>query len=356
MAPSTAILLVLAVLASWTPGGQTGSVTVGNNDVIEAMLKEIGNGYIYSEKQPEIARTIRGHEAHGDYSTLTDAAFAEALTRDIQTAAHDLHFTIEYSATAIPIASADAPPSSREERLSTGTENNFGFDKVEVLEGNIGYISVHVFHRAEAIGDTLAAAMDYISNTDALILDLREHDGGHADAIALMVSYFVEGHPKQLTGIYWKPLGKTVESFTSPSVKGNKYLDRPVYILTSRDTASAGEGFCEDMKTLKLANLVGERTMGAANPGSVVRLTDHFSMFLPTGKAVNPITGGNWEGTGVLPDVTVEAADALRVAQLLALKRVMEHATAEKRQRLSAVLHKLEKSNGAPPTVPPSRR
>jgi len=356
MAPSTAILLVLTVLANWMPGGQSGSVALGNKEVIEAMLSEIGNGYIYSERQPEIARTIRAHEVRGDYSTLSDAAFAEALTRDLQAAGHDLHFTIEYSAAAIPIAPADAPPPSREERLNTGRENNFGFDKVEVLEGNIGYISVHVFHRAEAMSDTLAAAMNFIANTDALILDVREHDGGRADAVAQMVSYFVEGNPTQLTGIYWKPLGKTVESFTSSSVKGNKYLDRPVYILTSGDTASAGEGLCEDMKTLKLATLVGERTMGAANPGSVVRLTDHFSMFLPTGKAVNPVTGGNWEGTGVLPDVTVEALDALRQAQLLALKRVMEHATPEKRQRLSAVFHKLEKNNITPPTVPPSRR
>jgi hypothetical protein len=72
----------------------------------------------------------------------------------------------------------------------------------------------------------LAAAMDFVSNTDALIFDLRTNDGGRADAVALLVSYFVEGNPQQLVGIYWKPLPKTVESFTSPSIKGRKYLDR----------------------------------------------------------------------------------------------------------------------------------
>jgi retinol-binding protein 3 len=346
------ILLLLAVLASPTFGDQNSSNAARNHEVIDAVLKRIGTGYIYSEKLPEIARSIQGREAHDDYSNLNDAAFAEALTRDLQSAAGDLHFQIEYSPSTIPIESGEAPAPSRDERFNAGRENNFGFDKAEVLQGNIGYINVRTFHRAEAIGDVLAAAMDFVSNTDALIVDVRGHDGGRADAVALMVSYFVEGNPKQLTGIYWKQLGTTVESFTSPSVKGKKYLDRPVYILTSRDTASAGEGFCDDMKTLKLATLVGERTMGAANPGSTVRLTDHFSMFLPTGKAVNPITGGNWEGTGVLPEVVVPAAEALQRAQLLALKRLIEQSKAEKRKRLQAVVDKLEKSNKTPSVAP----
>src|ERR1700679_310207 len=104
---------------------------------------------------------------------------------------------------------------------------------------------------------------------------------------------------QEVVGIYWKPLSKTVESFTSPSIKGKKYLDRKVYLLTSKDTVSAAEALCYNMKNLKLATVVGEVTAGAANPGSMKRIDDHFSLFLPTGRAVDPVTGKNWEGAGV---------------------------------------------------------
>lgn len=313
--------------------------------VIERVLKEIAAGYIYSEKAPDIAREIHKHEEGGAYDTASGEEFARRLTKGLQSAAHDLHFEIDYSSDVLrqePTASA-AP--TREERFDAGKDDNYGFRKIEILKGNVGYIAFDTFHRAEAIGETLAAAMDFVSNTDALIFDLRTNDCGRADAVALLVSYFVEGNPQPLVGIYWKPLSKTVESFTSPSIKGRKYLDRNVYLLTSKDTVSAAEGFCYNMKNLKLATLVGEVTAGAANPGSMKRIDDHFSLFLPTGRAVDPATGKNWEGDGINPDVIVSAADSLGKAQILVLKAIQEKADANKRQRLEEIVRKLEEKN-----------
>jgi hypothetical protein len=68
--------------------------------------------------------------------------------------------------------------------------------------------------------------------------------------------------------------------------------------------------------------VVGERTVGAANPGGSGPVGDGFSMFISTGRPTNPITKSNWEGTGVAPDVEVPAAQALRRAQLLALRQL----------------------------------
>ncbi len=310
--------------------------------VIESVLKEIAAGYIYLEKAPDIAREIQKHESGGAYDTENDEEFARRLTKDLQSAAHDLHFEIEYSSDVLPQEPTASAAPTRQERFDAGRDNNYGFRKIEILNGNVGYIAFDAFHRAEAIGETLAAAMDFVSNTDALILDLRNNDGGRADAVALLVSYFVEGNPQQLVGIYWKPLSKTVESFTSPSINGKKYLDRNVYLLTSKDTISAAEAFCYNMKNLKLATLVGDVTAGAANPGSMKRIDDHFSLFLPTGRAVDPVTGKNWEGAGVKPDVVVSAADSLWNAQILALKAIQEKADANKRQRLEEIVRKLE--------------
>jgi len=313
--------------------------------VIERVLQEIAAGYIYSEKTPDIAREIHKHEEGGAYDTASGEEFARRLTKDLQSAAHDLHFEIDYSSDVLPQEPTAPAAPTREERFDAGKGDNYGFQKIEILKGNVGYIAFDNFHRAEAIGDTLAAAMDFVSNTDALILDLRNNDGGRADAVALLVSYFVEGNPQPLVGIYWKPLSKTVESFTSPSIKGRKYLDRNVYLLTSKDTVSAAEAFCYNMKSLKLATLVGEVTAGAANPGGMKRIDDHFSLFLPTGKAVDPATGKNWEGTGINPDVVVSAADSLGKAHILALKAIQEKADANKRQRLEEIVRKLEGKN-----------
>ncbi len=313
--------------------------------VIELVLKEIGAGYIYSEKTPDIARVIHKQEEGGAYDTASGEEFAHRLTKDLQSAGHDLHFEVDYSSDVLPQEPTAPTVPTREERFNAGRDDNYGFRKIEILKGNVGYVAFDFFHRAETMGGTLAAAMNFVSNTDALILDLRDNDGGRADSVALLVSYFVEGNPQQLVGIYWKPLSKTVESFTSPSIEGKKYLDRHVYILTSKDTVSAAEAFCQNMKDLKLATLVGEVTAGAANPGSMKRIDDHFSLFLPTGKAVDPATGNNWEGMGVHPDVAVSAADSLREAQILALKAIQEKADTNKRQRLGEIVLKLEVKN-----------
>jgi retinol-binding protein 3 len=310
--------------------------------VIERVLVEIAAGYIYSEKAPDIAGEIHKREAGGGYDTASGEEFARRLTKDLQSVGHDLHFEIAYSADVLPPEPVAAVTPIREERLLAGKDTNYGFRRVEVLEGNVGYIALDLFHRAEAMGDTLAATMDFISNTDALILDLRNNDGGRADSVALLVSYFTEGNPQALVGIYWKPLSKTVESFTSPSVKGKKYLDRKVYLLTSKDTVSAAEGFCYNMKNLKLATVVGETTAGAANPGGMKRIDEHFSLFLPSGRAVDPVTGKNWEGTGIAPDIAVSASDGLRTAHLLALKAIEEKADANKRRALEEIIHKLD--------------
>jgi phosphoenolpyruvate-protein kinase (PTS system EI component) len=58
-------------------------------------------------------------------------------------------------------------------------------------------------------------------------------------------------------------------------------------------------------------------------------VSDHFGAFVPTGRAVNPITKTNWEGTGVSPDIAVPKEAALKTAHLMALKKSYEKQTDE---------------------------
>ena len=159
------------------------------------------------------------------------------------------------------------------------------------------------------------SAMTMLAHTDALIVDDRDNHGGDASSLHYLLSYFLRA-PTQLTGIVKRTASgnRLFKAWSSIKVDGPKYIGKSIFVLTSIHTFSAGEAFAYDMKTLHRATLLGETTGGAANPGQFFSLDDHFSIFVPTGHALNPFTQTNWEGVGVTPDVQIAAADALLAA------------------------------------------
>jgi len=93
-------------------------------------------------------------------------------------------------------------------------------------------------------------------------------------------------------------------------------------VLTSKSTFSGAEEFTYNLKNLKRATIVGETTGGGAHPVAGHRIDNHFMIGVPFARAVNPISKKNWEGTGVEPDISVKAADALEKAQELAATKL----------------------------------
>jgi C-terminal processing protease CtpA/Prc len=153
--------------------------------------------------------------------------------------------------------------------------------------------------------------------------------------VALICSYLFGAEPVHLNDLHWRDgKGERVEEFwTLKEVAGKRYAGKDVYVLTSGRTFSGAEEFSYNLKNLKRATLVGETTGGGANPGGGNRLSAHFAAFIPTGRAVSPVTKTNWEGTGVEPDVKVPADQALRTAQVMALKKAAERTTDEELKR-----------------------
>ena len=98
----------------------------------------------------------------------------------------------------------------------------------------------------------------------------------------------------------------------------------PVFVLTSGYTFSGAEEFTYNLQTRGRATIVGETTGGGAHPVDGFDLGDGIVLRIPVGRAINPITKTNWEGTGVSPDVACPADDALDVAMELALEAVLD--------------------------------
>jgi len=166
-------------------------------------------------------------------------------------------------------------------------------------------------------------AMNLVANTDALIFDLRNNGGGSPSMVALITSYLYDSEPFHLNSVYSRAKNDLSQSWTQAYVPGKHYGNKPIFILTSHRTFSAAEEFTYNLKNLKRATIVGEVSAGGANPGNVHQITKHFSVFIPDGRAINPITQTNWEGTGVTPDVKTSQNEAFKTAYKFALNYVI---------------------------------
>jgi C-terminal processing protease CtpA/Prc len=296
-------------------------------EVIDTLVKRLNDSYVFPETAAKMEQALRSHAS--EYAQITSARqFAEKLTADLQAVSHDKHLRVRYSYESIavrPNNSNEEPTAEEREQMRRELGRiNYGFERVERLPGNIGYLDLRGFTPAEiGGGDTVAAAFNFLANTDALIIDLRKNGGGDPNQVALICSYLFGSERVHLNDLHWRDgKGERVEEFwTQKDVAGRRYEGKDVYVLTSSYTFSGAEEFTNNLKTLKRATIVGETTGGGANPGGGNRLSEHFGAFIPTGRAVNPITKTNWEGTGVEPDVKVPADQALHVAQLSALKK-----------------------------------
>ncbi len=296
--------------------------------VIDNLIKELNAGYVFPEIAKNLEADLRKRQAAKEFDSITSAqAFTKKLTDDLQAISKDKHLRVRYSAQPIPVRVQRGEPTEAEreqQRLST-RRINFGFERVERLTGNIGYIDLRGFSDHEAGAETVAAAMKFLENTEAIIFDLRQNGGGNPFMVALISTYLFGDKPVHLNSLYFRPANKTDDFWTKPELAKVKFPNKDVYILTANRTFSAGEEFTYNLKNLKRATIVGETTGGGAHPGGMQRLHEHFGVFIPSGRAINPISKTNWEGTGVEPDIKVPKEQALKVAHIMAITKLHDN-------------------------------
>ncbi|HXG92323.1 MAG TPA: S41 family peptidase [Blastocatellia bacterium] len=346
------LIIALAVLLFISPAmfaqgpGDGPDMTVDpqtRTQVIEGVLKQLNDFYVFPETAKKMEQAIRERMQKKEYDQITSARqLASILTDHLQQVSHDKHLRVGYSAEPIRRENEQQEPSPAEiEQFNTFMKRaNYGFEKIERLPGNVGYLELRGFMDARLAGETAATAMSFLANADALIIDLRRNGGGDPAMVALISSYLFGAEPVHLNDLYWREGDTTHQWWTLPYVPGKRFGDKkPVYILTSRRTFSAAEEFTYNLKNLKRATIVGETTGGGAHPGGMRRVNEHFSVWVPSGRAINPISKTNWEGTGVKPDVEVPADQALKIAHVSVLKNLIETQTDERwKQELNRAL------------------
>ncbi|CCH03124.1 Retinol-binding protein 3 Interphotoreceptor retinoid-binding protein [Fibrella aestuarina BUZ 2] len=300
--------------------------TAERTQTTNATLALLNDRYVFPEVAKRMDTYVRSRQR--TYDTITDGqTLARQLTSDLRTICHDKHLTVNYFPEGVPSEQlwqktpTEAELTAQKAAMQKGLlRENFGILGLSVLKGNLGYLNFKYLAPPEIAGDSYVAALNYLAQTDALIIDLRQCGGAISEhAIPLLCSYFF-AEPTHLNSFYWRDGNRLVQSWTYAQVPGRRYLDKPIYILTSRQTFSGAEELAYDLAQLKRATLVGDTTGGGANPGGTLRINDRFAAFVPVGRAINPITQTNWEGVGVAPDTVVPANRALYAAQLMAVR------------------------------------
>ncbi len=238
---------------------------------VELISQLLFDNYIFPDVSKEMEKYIKSRLADNAYGNLTDPnEFAEMLTKDLQSISKDKHIWVSFNPEQIKKMKENGDrndDSVSPEFIEQLKMSNYGFRKVEKLNGNVGYIDFRNFGPGEYIKDKVASVMGFVEDCDALIFDMRYNGGGDPTGIQVISSYLFGDEPVHLNDLYFRPKDTTEEYWTLTDIKGKRMPDVPVYVLTSSFTFSGAEEFSYNLKNLKRATIVGETTGGGAHPG-----------------------------------------------------------------------------------------
>jgi Peptidase family S41/N-terminal domain of Peptidase_S41 in eukaryotic IRBP len=348
--------------------GSLAAEQMSGREIVTTAMSLLRANYVFPEVADQAAAAVEARMAAGEYDNLDEITLTELVTSQLQEITGDKHLRMRLGGGPPPGRAPGGPepgrgrpgpepgpapgpepgpapgpgpgpapgpgpgpgglePKGHEARRlamrQRGRLDNFGIRRVERLDGNVGYLDVRRVAMPGNAGPAIAAAMELVAGTYALILDLRRNGGGSPEGVALWCSYMLKEEPTHLNDIFRADTGDTRQFWALPYVPGTRYVERPVYVLTSSRTFSGGEEFCYNLQALRRAELIGETTGGGAHPTRGFPISRAVHIGIPFARSVNPVTGTNWQGTGVIPDVAVPEAEAYDVAYGKALRHVL---------------------------------
>ncbi len=321
------LAIVFATFTVVNATSQNNEITKKEKKVVLKLVSEkLMESYINLDTAKKMAAELKSNAKK--YKSITSSKeFSKVLTKDLQKVSKDLHLKVNFEPKRIAQSKRVMPKEmklKREKMMAMRmAEVNFGFTEVKVLNGNIGYINLRMFADMKYAKETATAAMRFLSNTNAIIIDLRTNGGGVPNMMQLLASYFTDEKPVLLSNFYERKTNNKTQLFTFKNIDG-KRRNTPLYMLTSKRTFSAAEAFTYTLKHLGKAVVVGEKTRGGANRTKRVNLNDDFTISVPYIEATHPVTKTNWEGKGVQPNISTSKKDAFITAYIDAINKTVK--------------------------------
>ena len=313
------ILFALSIQALFSQ--ETTLSAAYKKETIEILTLLIQDFYIYPNVAKKTSEHLYKQYEAGYFDKCKDnETFATVLTESVQSVNKDKHMRIMSNEPYIaPQNNLEAKSAHRMGQINNYRSLNHGFKELKIMEGNVAYLDLRMFAPMEKAKKIADAYMKLLSLSDAVIIDLRHNGGGNPSMVQYLCSYFFD-KKLHLNSLYYREGDRTEEFWTLEEVGGKKLVDIPLFIMIGEETFSGAEEFSYNMQTQKRATLIGQTSAGAANPGGTRGINENLSVFIPTGRAINPITNTSWEGVGVQPEIRTKKEETLEQAHMLAQK------------------------------------
>lgn len=339
----TSCVLVLAAALSLATGATAApsqrTDARARRAILTELVRQLHRRYVFPDSVPAFAARLESRRAAGAYdTTATPAAFGAAVTADLRP--FDFHFDLRYdlererallaagSDTSRVLPELDPSPDS----LAALRRANFGFRAAEILPGSVGYLDVTFLHDLRFARSSAAAAIEFVANAPAVILDLRRAPGGYGTMVQFLASSFFGADSVELLTTVDRELGTTRRGWSKPALVPRHLPETDLYILTSGNTGSAAEALAFELQMVGRAKVVGERSAGAAHAGGWVPVGRGFVAFIPNARGFDPRTGRDWERTGVQPDIVAPGGRALEAAHAEAVRGQLARETDARRK------------------------
>lgn len=253
--------------------------------------------YLYPDKGKRLGAQVRADKERF-LGIQSPAALSDSLTRYLRRHSQDNHLFVQYLAPAAhEEADWEATERSRERRT------NFGFTKIEIMGPQTAYLKIEEFMHPGRSFPTAVAAMQLVAHASNLIIDLRGNRGGYPGIMEYILNHYFGGPPVLLSKTVFTD-GSYTTNFSSDMVAAASREGTPLYIMIDGGTASAAEYFAYTLQAFKKGIVIGEPSAGGAYRNEYFDMPAGFRMSISIAQPVNEVTGGNWEGKGVQPDVS----------------------------------------------------
>lgn len=310
--------------------------------LVETVCRKIDTIYPFKEIGLKTQEGLQDHFESGALDGVTDAElFAAAVTERMEELSRDRHLDLYFD----PVRAAElnklegsdeAHDGPGDHFLEQAKWENYGFRALRMLDGLVGYLDLRMFCAARHAGPVAVTAMDFLSRSNAVIIDLRYNGGGWDDMVTLLAGYFTDFEESETAAISRSTIDQSYYASMIPAfVPGQKMTGIPVYLLTSSSTASAAEAFASLLRHYNPeVLLVGQNSAGAENPVEFVALDSEFVLKIPCYEKVCFGTRAGWEGQGLAPDMQAPVDQALETAHFHALEQLYQRHTGESARAL----------------------